>query len=359
MKRKTKEQTKKIIFSILTMGIYTLYWLYKKYKLREFDKSFKIVLSLTSLFIILFVYSFITTPKGNATYSYDTFEQTNTYTTPAIPAKDAVYSDPATYKTEINGEYIIGKAPNTYVTGNEKEFTTSKSGNYIAGTDFPAGTYDLEALSGGGNVQGDGLNVIMGTHNDDLYTKNYDNHTFSDGDELTVSGVSIKLIPQNLDTFFIPPGTYNLIATKGGGNVQGSGLNEIMGVDNNDFYVKNYDNARLTEDSTLTISGVSLDINELKGKLVSPAIAATEEKTHTEIIDYNEFEKVCYIDDTLTDCSKLESIDINNLIGKKISTTTETLSIFGTDETCKSDSKTINCSNMKSYSKLKDSIIIK
>ena len=75
------------------------------------------------------------------------------------------------------------------------------NGNYIAGTDFDAGTYDLVAVKGGGNVSSSnmysgGLNAIMGTANDGFYEKEYKNIKLPAGTELTISGVTIKLIPK-------------------------------------------------------------------------------------------------------------------------------------------------------------------
>jgi len=82
------------------------------------------------------------------------------------------------------------------------------SGNYIAGTDFPAGTYDIVAISGGGNVQSSnmfngGINAIMGDDSyiaeyGDFYEKEYKNIRLPDGTELRVfNGVTIQLIPKN------------------------------------------------------------------------------------------------------------------------------------------------------------------
>lgn len=91
-----------------------------------------------------------------------------------IPERAAVSekTETFTFSMQMAGDYIIGEAPKDYVTGEEKEFITSQSGNYTAGEDFPAGTYDLEAIEGGGNVQGSGLNEIMGVNKDfDMYVK--------------------------------------------------------------------------------------------------------------------------------------------------------------------------------------------
>lgn len=72
------------------------------------------------------------------------------------------------------------------------------AGNYVAGKDYAAGTYDLKALSGGGNVMTEdgSLNAIMGTESEDMYIKTYHNVEFKEGDKLTISGnVKISLTP--------------------------------------------------------------------------------------------------------------------------------------------------------------------
>ena len=79
------------------------------------------------------------------------------------------------------------------------------NGNYIAGHDFPAGTYTITAISGGGNVNSDnmyqgGINAIMGTAdlNSDgwmLYEQEYKNIEFPDGTNLSIDGVDILMTP--------------------------------------------------------------------------------------------------------------------------------------------------------------------
>lgn len=78
---------------------------------------------------------------------------------------------------------------------------TLSNGNYIAGTDFDAGTYDIVAISGGGNVSSDnmftgGINAIMGTANDGFYEKEYKNIKLPTGTTLSIDGVKIKLVPK-------------------------------------------------------------------------------------------------------------------------------------------------------------------
>lgn len=74
------------------------------------------------------------------------------------------------------------------------------SGNYTAGTDFPAGTYDLTAVSGSGNVSDDAqpdiLNAVMGTDTSDgMSVSTYKNVTFKSGVVLQISGVTISISP--------------------------------------------------------------------------------------------------------------------------------------------------------------------
>lgn len=79
-----------------------------------------------------------------------------------------------------------------------KDYTFG-AGNYTAGKDFNAGTYDITAVSGNGNVTTeDGtLNAIMGTDtSNDMYEKNYYNVDLSDGAVLQLAGsVKVRLTP--------------------------------------------------------------------------------------------------------------------------------------------------------------------
>lgn len=79
-----------------------------------------------------------------------------------------------------------------------RTFTLS-NGNYISGSDFAAGTYDIKAVSGGGNVYSDnafsgGINAIMGTEGDPtFYQREYKNISLPEGTTLTISDVKVKL----------------------------------------------------------------------------------------------------------------------------------------------------------------------
>lgn len=72
------------------------------------------------------------------------------------------------------------------------------NGNFLAGKDFPGGTYDISVVSGNGNVSSDnmwsgGINAIMGVSNDDMYQKEYKNIKLPKGTTLTITNVKIKL----------------------------------------------------------------------------------------------------------------------------------------------------------------------
>lgn len=83
----------------------------------------------------------------------------------------------------------------------ESKSVTLKNGNYVAGSDFDAGIYDIVAISGKGNVSSDnvyqgGINAIMGTVDDGFYNKEYKNVKLPQGTTLRVDRVEIKLIPR-------------------------------------------------------------------------------------------------------------------------------------------------------------------
>lgn len=73
------------------------------------------------------------------------------------------------------------------------------SGNYEAGSDFPAGIYNVVATKGSGNVYTEdaNLNEVMGTEDDGYSINEFKNFDFTAGQELTISGVSIELVPSN------------------------------------------------------------------------------------------------------------------------------------------------------------------
>nr|DAG86807.1 MAG TPA: hypothetical protein [Caudoviricetes sp.] len=74
------------------------------------------------------------------------------------------------------------------------------SGNYIAGTDFEAGTYNIDAVSGNGNISSSnlydgGINAMMGK-GDSIYERKYINIELPKDAELKISGgLKVKLTP--------------------------------------------------------------------------------------------------------------------------------------------------------------------
>lgn len=97
--------------------------------------------------------------------------------------------------------------PEPTISVNSSEILLS-NGNYIAGDDFPAGTYDVVAVSGRGNVISDnfldgGINAMIGAINDEFseyYSREYKNIKFEFGTKLQIIGAigefSIKLVPK-------------------------------------------------------------------------------------------------------------------------------------------------------------------
>lgn len=87
-------------------------------------------------------------------------------------------------------------------TASAQKTVTLDNGNYVAGADFAAGTYDIEAVSGLGNVISDnssldgGINAIMGTKTEDtlgIAEQKYSNIKLPDGTTLMLSGVKVRL----------------------------------------------------------------------------------------------------------------------------------------------------------------------
>ena len=176
------------------------------------------------------------------------------------------------------------------------------SGTYPAGIDFPAGKYDIVAVSGGGNVSSSnafdgGINAVMGTEDKnelmDMYEQEYSNIDLPDGTTLSISGVTVRLtcdaasgapltprnqvITETVDLGngnFVagedfPAGVYNIVAVSGAGNVSSDnmfngGLNAMMGTEEEnqimDMYEQEYKNIDLPDGTTLTISGVQIQL---------------------------------------------------------------------------------------------------
>lgn len=75
--------------------------------------------------------------------------------------------------------------------------TDLSAGNYTAGTNFPAGTYNIVGIQGSGNViSGEAdVNEIISDAPKDGYVTQINNVKFSDGDSLELSGCSVRLEP--------------------------------------------------------------------------------------------------------------------------------------------------------------------
>lgn len=169
------------------------------------------------------------------------------------------------------------------------------SGYYTAGIDFPAGTYDIEVISGNGNVSSDnmydgGLNAIMGVKEDEMYQKSYSNISLPKDTVLSVyGGVTIKIHSDSASGEALTPreqpnteevelgngnfvagtdfpaGVYDIVAVSGSGNVSSDnmfegGLNAIMGTKKSDLYEKEYKNIDLAEGVTLKVDGVKIKL---------------------------------------------------------------------------------------------------
>lgn len=114
---------------------------------------------------------------------------------------------PASIRQSTTSDSSTAEETTTTTTNSEpisvdQEFS---SGHYIAGIDFPAGVYDIVAVSGGGNVSSSnlydgGINAIMGTEDKntgglDMYEQEYKNIDLPEGTTLTIDSVQVQLVP--------------------------------------------------------------------------------------------------------------------------------------------------------------------
>lgn len=326
-----------------------------KEKFNSLSKKKKIAIYVVIALLILALIETIMT--DTAEVSYDISSAEITYETEGTPAKDAVYEDAKTFTTGISGDYVIGKSPSEYATGDETEFTTAQSGSYVAGTDFPAGVYDIIATEGNGNVTGTGLNEIMGVGTglsaiDGMYVGTYDNKVFKDGDELETSGVAVTLTPQTDDKDVIPANKYNLVAVEGSGNVIGTGINEIMGPEGTedfglDMYVDRVENKEFKDGDNLSVTGVSIELQPVEDKiLVKEATEAIPGEERTEKLESSDKGEVCYIDDKEADCGELGKYDELTSNLEVTGSVTESMSKANDEYTCKIDDKEADCSEL-------------
>lgn len=95
-------------------------------------------------------------------------------------------------------EDLTAKIEKQKRTATAKKTLTLENGNFVAGIDFVAGTYDIKALSGFGNISSDDLsiNAIMGTTTDDVLgiaQQKYENIHLAEGVTLTIDSVKVQL----------------------------------------------------------------------------------------------------------------------------------------------------------------------
>lgn len=172
-------------------------------------------------------------------------------------------------------------------------------GNYIAGIDFPAGTYDITAQKGSGNISSDnmfsgGINALMGEKgSSDMYQQEYSNISLPDGTKLKIgsdlvvkihsdeaSGEALSERNQSItETVTLSnghftsgkdfePGTYDITCTSGSGNISSDnmfdgGINEVMGYKKDGYIEKAY-HIELPEDTILTVDGIKITMTPSK-----------------------------------------------------------------------------------------------
>ena len=80
------------------------------------------------------------------------------------------------------------------------------AGNYVAGVDIPAGTYNLTATSGSGNLSSSnmysgGLNEIMGSPADEYTQETFNNLSLPEGETLSLTGtVVLHIVSEDAQT---------------------------------------------------------------------------------------------------------------------------------------------------------------
>ncbi len=244
-------------------------------------------IAIVALFVLSLFSSLGDNDKGNASNPPESSANVSSVGSPA-PTASAAPSEAPTTPTTINFNAELS------------------SGHYTAGIDFPAGKYDIEAVAGGGNVISDnafsgGINAVLGVAEKnqeigtDMYEQKYSNIDLPEGAKLSISGVTVKIssdnasgtplqtrnqaITETIDlgngnfvagTDF-PAGIYDIVAVSGGGNVNtdnmmNGGINAVLGVSSknqelgSDMYEQEYKNVEFPEGTTITISGVQIQL---------------------------------------------------------------------------------------------------
>lgn len=186
-------------------------------------------------------------------------------------------------------------------TNTEPEFISFEielsDGYYISGIDFPEGKYNIDIVSGNGNVSSSnmwdgGINAIMGLDDDDMYQKSYKNISLPEGEYLHVRGnICVKISSEKANPaplkerqqeisetitlsngYFIagedfPCGIYDIVAIDGDGNVVVNTsdddliVNSIMGIGAEDeFSTESYKNVPFDENTTIKIDRVTIEL---------------------------------------------------------------------------------------------------
>lgn len=221
------------------------------------------------------------------------------------PAKeDKKENDKSNDKSDSSGQPDSPDKPDDNKKDPEEEQKESYStelsaGHYIAGVDFPAGTYNITAVSGAGNVSSSnmhsgGLNELMSGTANGNYISSFENAKLEAGTKLSISSsVTISLSSNNAEASKVsgrteddsaaitlnsgnyiagkdfPEGTYNIVGTGGIGNVSSDnmyygGLNEVIGSGKDGVSISEFKHATFDKGTSLEISGTSVKLIPIK-----------------------------------------------------------------------------------------------
>ena len=211
----------------------------------------------------------------------------------AEPAAEETQAQETTENSQSPGETVESEEPAEPAT--EHFEVDLSAGNYVSGVDIPAGTYNLTATGGSGNVSSTnmysgGLNEMMGSPADELYHDTFNNLQLPEGETLTLGGtVRLHIVSEDAQTGNMksrsingevqtdlssgnytagtdfPAGVYNIVSTGASGNVSSDnmfdgGLNEVLGDGSDGFSVSQVNNVELPEGTILTLSGADIQL---------------------------------------------------------------------------------------------------
>ena len=94
-------------------------------------------------------------------------------------------------------EEAARKAEEERLAALEARKVTLTPGNYVAGSDFEPGKYNIICIGGSGNVISSdfSINLIMAPTSDGFYINEYKNAKLNTNVNLQVEGCTIKLVP--------------------------------------------------------------------------------------------------------------------------------------------------------------------